>query len=84
MNGKMSDAGDTRLLKGLNASHKCTLYGLHTVHKFKLVASISNIESFQIETIISILGMADLAKQLTLYAELSSCYALWLPVATSL
>ena len=50
----------------------------------ELVASISNIESFQIETIISILGMADLAKQLTLYAELSSCYALWLPVATSL
>lgn len=44
------------------------LYGLHTVHKFKLVASISNIESFQIEAIISILGMADLAEQLALYA----------------
>lgn len=84
MNGKMSDAGDTRLLKGLSASKKHTLYGLLTVHKFKLVASISNIENVQIETIISILGMADLAKQLTLYAELSSGYALWLPVATSL
>ena len=68
VNGEVSDAGDTRLLKGLSASHKHMLYGLHTVHKFKLVASISNIESFQIEAIVSILGMADLAEQLALYA----------------
>ena len=68
MNGEVADAGDTRLLKGLSASHKHMLYGLHTVHKFKLVASISNIENFQIEAIVSILGMADLAEQLALYA----------------
>lgn len=55
MNGELSSAEDGRQLKGLNASCKHVLYGLHTVHKFELVSNISNIESFRVKTRIIIL-----------------------------